>query len=322
MKYKMSLVNLTQVFQNNEGIRNINLDIHKGEILTLLGPSGCGKTTLLRVMGGFLKPQSGNVLLDGKDIAHVPSSKRPTAMVFQSYNLWPHMTVFENLAFGLQLRKIDKKRINREVSEILELVHMQGMEKKYPGQLSGGQQQRVAIARSLLIKPQVLFMDEPFSALDANIRTQMREELKRIQTELGITVVFVTHDQEEAMCISDRIAVMNQGGIEQIGTPSDIYDNPSGLYVARFIGGMNFFPQADGFVLAVRPEHISLLPPGEGDLQGTVHSTTIYGHYMETVVMTAHGAVKAISPRSHAPQPHKDAVGLLFSHKLLFMKAG
>ena len=177
-------------------------------MLTLLGPSGCGKTTILRAIGGFNQIDSGRILLDGKEIQDLQPEKRPTGMVFQSYNLWPHMTIYENMAFGMQIRKCPKEQIKKEIQKMLELVRMDGSEKKYPSQLSGGQQQRIAIARALVLKPSLLLLDEPFSALDAKIRGQMREELKRIQREAGLTVMFVTHDQEEAMAISDRIAVM------------------------------------------------------------------------------------------------------------------
>ena len=201
-------------------------------------------------------------------------------MVFQSYNLWPHMTVYENLAFGLEIKKVPKNEIKSEVERGLKLVNMTGYEKKYPGQLSGGQQQRIAIARALLLKPSVLLLDEPFSALDAKIRAQMREELKRIQEELNITVVFVTHDQEEAMALSHRIVVMNKGFIEQIGTPTEIYDHPATRFVASFIGEMNFLTKQDGSSVAVRPEDVTITR-GEvqGQLSGDVRTIMVLGHF-------------------------------------------
>lgn len=207
---KLEIRNMTKKYKNGDGVENINLKVKTGELVTLLGPSGCGKTTILRTIGGFLECTEGNVLIDDKNIEHLPPERRPTAMVFQSYNLWPHMTVYENMEFGLKLRKIPKVERHRQIMAMMELVKITGMEKKYPGQMSGGQQQRVAIARSLLLKPDVLLLDEPFSALDAKIRSQMREELRKIQLDLNITVVFVTHDQEEAMALSDRIVVMNK----------------------------------------------------------------------------------------------------------------
>ena len=221
-------------------MEHINLDVYEGEFVTMLGPSGCGKSTILRTLGGFLDINEGEIIIDGKEVQNLPPEKRPTAMIFQSYNLWPHMSVYENLAFGMKLKKTDKKEMDEKIRKMLKMVGMAGYERKYPGQLSGGQQQRVAIARALLLQPAVLLLDEPFSALDAKIRSQMREELKRIQQDLNITIVFVTHDQEEAMALSHRIVVMNKGMIEQIGTPTEIYDHPISRYVASFIGEMNF----------------------------------------------------------------------------------
>ena len=245
---KLEIRDMTKRYDNGDGVEHINLKIYEGEIVTMLGPSGCGKSTILRTIGGFLDVTDGDILIDNESIVKLPPEKRPTAMVFQSYNLWTHMTVYENLAFGLKLRKIPKDQIRADIDKHLKLVSMSGFEKKYPTQLSGGQQQRIAIARSLLLKPSVLLLDEPFSALDAKIRQQMREELKKIQAELGITVVFVTHDQEEAMALSHRIVVMNKGKFEQVGTPTEVYDNPATKYVASFIGEMNFI-EKDGKTL-------------------------------------------------------------------------
>ena len=239
-KIKLQIKDMTKKYDNGDGVEHINLDIYEGEIVTFLGPSGCGKTTILRTIGGFLDVTSGDITIDGQSIIGLPPEKRPTAMVFQSYNLWPHMTIYENLAFGLKLRKVPKAEIDADIKKMLALVSMSGCEKKYPNQMSGGQQQRIAIARSLLLKPSLLLLDEPFSALDAKIRQQMREELKKIQSDLGITVVFVTHDQEEALAISDRIAVMKEGNIMQVGTPEAIYKKPENTFVAGFIGVSNF----------------------------------------------------------------------------------
>ena len=216
-KVKLEIKDMAKKYDNGDGVEHINLKVYEGEIVTFLGPSGCGKSTILRAIGGFSDITSGDILIDGKSIAGLAPENRPTAMVFQSYNLWPHMTIYENLAFGLKLRKVPKKTMDEDIKKMLALVSMSGSEKKYPGQLSGGQQQRIAIARSLLLKPSLLLLDEPFSALDAKIRQQMREELKRIQSELGITVIFVTHDQEEAMAVSHRIVVMNKGKFDQVG---------------------------------------------------------------------------------------------------------
>lgn len=281
-KVKLEIKKMAKKYDNGDGVENINLKIYEGEIVTFLGPSGCGKSTILRTIGGFMDVTSGDILIDGNSIVGLSPENRPTAMVFQSYNLWPHMTIYENLAFGLKLRKIPKKTIDEDIKKMLALVSMSGCEKKYPSQLSGGQQQRIAIARSLLLKPSLLLLDEPFSALDAKIRQQMREELKRIQSELGITVIFVTHDQEEAMAISHRIVVMNKGKFDQIGTPDEIYDKPATLHVASFIGEMNFIDQGNT-TIAVRPEDL-LLTKEEGDMEGTVETVMLMGHY---VLMTA-----------------------------------
>jgi len=304
VKIKLSLKGLKKKYSNGDGVEGINLDVNEGELLTMLGPSGCGKTTILRCIGGFIEPDSGEILLDNVDIVNLSPEKRPTVMVFQSYNLWPHMTIFDNLAFGLKLRKIDKKQIKEEVKKVLDLVRMEGTQKKYPSQLSGGQQQRVAIARALLLKPALLLLDEPFSALDAKIRAQMREELKKIQTQLGITVVFVTHDQEEAMTISDRIVVMNKGVIEQVGTPEEIYDKPKSKFVAEFIGNMNFV-DVDEKIIAARPENTIISKDNNGTYFGNIVNIIILGHFVEISVHTEKEVIKAFLPREEAKQYSK-----------------
>ncbi len=281
MGEKLIIENLTKKFSKNEGVENINLRVKEHELLTLLGPSGCGKTTILRAIGGFNQIDSGRILLDGKEIQDLQPEKRPTGMVFQSYNLWPHMTIYENMAFGMQIRKCPKEQIKKEIQKMLELVRMDGSEKKYPSQLSGGQQQRIAIARALVLKPSLLLLDEPFSALDAKIRGQMREELKRIQREAGLTVMFVTHDQEEAMAISDRIAVMRQGHMEQVGKPEEIYDHPKTRFVAEFIGEMNFIEE-NGSAFAVRPEDVTLQHDQNGKYE--ILQMMSLGHYTQAIV--------------------------------------
>ena len=290
-KVKLEIKDMTKLYDNGDGVEHINLQVYEGEIVTFLGPSGCGKTTILRTIGGFLDVNSGDITVDGESIVGLPPEKRPTAMVFQSYNLWPHMTIYENLAFGLKLRKIPKAQYDEDIKKHLALVSMSGTEKKYPGQLSGGQQQRIAIARSLLLKPSLLLLDEPFSALDAKIRQQMREELKKIQSDLGITVIFVTHDQEEAMSLSHRIVVMNKGKFEQVGTPAEIYDNPQTLHVASFIGEMNFIKRDDKTV-AVRPENITVRPGSGGDIDGVVRTVMLLGHYVVLNVQCGDNVVK------------------------------
>lgn len=220
-------------------------------------------------------------------------------MVFQSYNLWPHMTIYENLEYGLKLRKIPKPEIKKSIEDILLLMKLPGCEKKYPTQMSGGQQQRIAIARSLLIKPSVLLLDEPFSALDAKIRSQMREELKKIQAELGITIVFVTHDQEEAMALSHRIVVMNKGKFEQVGSPKEIYDKPISRYVASFIGEMNFLEKGDKTV-AIRPEDVILSVDDSGEIKGNIRTIMILGHYTEVNVQCGEDVIKCFVNREQA----------------------
>nr|WP_302651441.1 ABC transporter ATP-binding protein [uncultured Agathobaculum sp.] len=313
-KIKLQIKDMTKKYDNGDGVEHINLDIYEGEIVTFLGPSGCGKTTILRTIGGFLDVTSGDIMIDGKSIIGLPPEKRPTAMVFQSYNLWPHMTIYENLAFGLKLRKTPKATIEKDIKDILELVSMPGCEKKYPSQLSGGQQQRIAIARSLLLKPSLLLLDEPFSALDAKIRQQMREELKKIQHDLGITVIFVTHDQEEAMSLSHRIVVMNKGKFEQVGTPTEIYDHPATRHVASFIGEMNFLKAADDKTIAVRPEDITVTEGSDGSYTGVVRTIMVLGHYVVVNVQHGDDIVKCyvdreLSERLHIGDPVSMQIG-------------
>ncbi len=294
---KIKIEDLSVIYENGDGVRNIYLDVYEGEILTLLGPSGCGKTTILRAIGGFNKATDGKIIIDDVDITSLPPEKRPTSMVFQSYNLWPHMSVYENLAFGLKLRKIDPKTIKKEIDEILVLLKMKGFEDKYPTQLSGGQQQRIAIARSLLLKPTVLLLDEPFSALDAKIRVQMREELKKIQQELNISIAFVTHDQEEAISLSHRIVVMDKGKIAQIGSPTEIYDNPINPYVASFIGEMNFL-EIDDKTIAFRPEEIKIYNSTVGKYNAKVISIMLLGHYASLILEYGFISIKAYITRN------------------------
>ncbi|WP_044565805.1 ABC transporter ATP-binding protein [Anaerococcus provencensis] len=280
----VKIEDLSVIYDNGDGVKNINLNIHNNEIVTLLGPSGCGKSTILRALGGFNPVSSGHIYIEGIDVTNIAPENRPTSMVFQGYNLWPHMTVYENLAYGLKLRKVDKKIIDSEIENILKLLKMVGFEKKYPSQMSGGQQQRIAIGRSLLLKPAVLLLDEPFSALDAKIRQQMRAELRRIQQELGISVVFVTHDQEEAISISDRIVVMDKGVISQIDTPENIYENPINPYVASFIGEMNFIDDGNE-VKAFRPEETHVYTDNTGKYLGEVTQIMLMGHYYQLRIL-------------------------------------
>lgn len=244
----LTLENVTKVFSARGGVgevtavNNFSLQIEKGELITLLGPSGCGKTTTLRMIAGFEFPTSGNIILDGKEIGPLPPHKRDMSMVFQSYAIFPHLNVFENVAYGLNVKRLPKNVIKERVNKVLDLVHLEGYGDRAPTQLSGGQQQRIALARALIMEPKVLLMDEPLSNLDAKLREEMRTEIRRIQKEMNITSVYVTHDQIEAMTLSDRIVIMDQGYIQQIGTPMDVYRYPQSKFVANFIGRANFIP--------------------------------------------------------------------------------
>ena len=237
----LKITGLKKVYEQTEVLTDINLDIKHGEFLTLLGPSGCGKTTLLRLIAGFEQPSAGTIHLDGIQMAGLSADKRPVNTVFQQYALFPHMTVAQNVAYGLKLKKVSKDEIQTRVRDILAMVQLEALANRRPQDLSGGQQQRVAIARAIINRPKLLLLDEPLSALDYKLRLQMQSELKRLQRELGITFVFVTHDQEEALSMSDRIAVMKDGKFQQIGTPIEIYENPANLFTASFIGETNLF---------------------------------------------------------------------------------
>lgn len=310
-KRLIELRNVSKDYNGDIALENINLYIRDGEFLTLLGPSGCGKTTLLRLIAGFIMPSEGQILMDGKDLLGVPPHKRRVNTVFQKYALFPHLNVFDNIAFGLRIKKLPKAEIVKRVKEILELVNLAGYEKRYIEQLSGGQQQRVAIARALVNEPEVLLLDEPLGALDLKLRKGMQIELKRMQQKLGITFIYVTHDQEEALTMSDTIVVMNHGVIQQIGTPIDIYNEPKNQFVAKFIGESNIFPATmirdylvningldykcvdAGFGentsvdVVVRPEDVDLVSPGTTELTGIVKSSLFMGVHYEFRVLCA-----------------------------------
>jgi spermidine/putrescine transport system ATP-binding protein len=321
------LEDLRKRFGDVAAVDGVSLDIRAGEFFSLLGPSGCGKTTTLRMIGGFELPTSGRILLRGQDITNAPPEKRPVNMVFQSYALFPHLTVFENVAFGLRRRNTGKDEIARRVGEALELVRLGGFGQRKPDQLSGGQQQRVALARALVCEPTVLLLDEPLGALDLKLRRQLQTELKRVQLEVGITFIYVTHDQEEALALSDRIAVMDKGRVEQLGTPEELYDNPSTLFVAGFIGTTNLLAGTvesvvDGIAsvrladgarcaarahdvaagasvdVAVRPEAIELVDMSSGApqdgataaIEATVTQSAYLGTTVSHQVLTASGS--------------------------------
>ncbi|MDD3904086.1 MAG: ABC transporter ATP-binding protein [Sphaerochaeta sp.] len=293
-------------------LEDLNLDIHKGELLSLLGPSGCGKTTTLRVLAGLIETVKGTFTLDGQDMTHVPVHKRDFGMVFQSYALFPHLSVFENIAFGLKLRKVEVPSVTKQVQKIVDICGIKGLEKRFPKQLSGGQRQRVALARALVIEPKLLLLDEPLSNLDAQLRVQMRTSIKRIQQELGISTVFVTHDQEECFSISDRVAIMQKGKIEQCDNPETIYSNPACEMIARFVGFKNFFSldQKDllGITLpakiqqaklvCIRPEDIGFSP--SGTLRGTIEVRTYLGNSYQYEVNTPAGMLTVSSNKTPA----------------------
>lgn len=262
----LSLENIEKNFDGENVLKNISLDIGRGEFVTLLGSSGCGKTTTIRIVAGLLTPDSGKVVLNGKDITMLAPEKRDVNTVFQNYALFPHMNVEKNIGYGLKLKKMPANEIKAEVEKALSLVQLEGFEKRNPSQLSGGQKQRVAIARAIVNKPSVLLLDEPLGALDLMLRRQMQTELKKLQKALGITFIYITHDQEEALNMSSRIVVMRNGNIEQIGTPSEVYDTPKTAFVAEFVGGANLYNDGKR-LFAIRSEHVRL---GVGDYNGVV----------------------------------------------------
>jgi putative spermidine/putrescine transport system ATP-binding protein len=266
----LALQSVTRRFGSVAAVDGLSLEVADGEFICLLGPSGCGKSTALRLVGGFEEPDGGDILIDGVSTVGVPPNRRATSMVFQSHALWSHMTAFGNIAFGLKLRKLPGATVRRKVGDALGLLGLSGLEKRYPRQLSGGQQQRVALARSLVLEPKILLLDEPFSALDAHLRVRLREELRMIQRRLAQTTVFVTHDQEEALTLADRIVIMNGGRIEQIGTPAGVYDHPATIFVADFIGAMNRIPaRLEAGALTAGPWHFALNTPEAAALDGT-----------------------------------------------------
>ena len=309
----VDLVGVVKDYGSHRALNAIDLSIKPGEFVALLGPSGCGKTTALRALSGLETINSGRILIDGEDVASVPTNKRDMGMVFQSYSLFPHMTALENVEFGLRMRKVAAAERRTRAAEALDMVGLSTFGTRFAHQLSGGQQQRVALARALVTRPRVLLLDEPLSALDAKVRVSLRDEIRRIQTELGITTVFVTHDQEEALAVADRVAVMKDGVIEQIGTPEELYSRPSSAFVADFVGLSNRVPAdlksgvvhvhgskldllgeelADGPVTAyIRPEDIAIDSKG---IAGTVVSSSFLGSLRRTQVVLADGSLLSV----------------------------
>ena len=309
------LENLVKFFQSGKNalaaVDNVSVKVKEGELVTLLGPSGCGKTTTLRMIAGFEIPTSGKIFIDGKEVSTIPPNQRPTTMVFQNYALFPHMTVFENIAYGLKIRKESSKNIKEKTEKIINLVGLEGLNKRSPAHLSGGQQQRVSLARSLIMEPKVLLLDEPLSNLDAKLRISTRLEIRKLQQRIGITSVYVTHDQEEAMTLSDRVVIMNEGKIQQIGTPQEIYAYPNNYFIADFIGNANFlggtvlrvlpskkveievkgckftvtlynktFKEGEKILLLVRPEAVDLQPKKPQSITGVIQQIIYLGSHL------------------------------------------
>jgi putative spermidine/putrescine transport system ATP-binding protein len=322
----LCLQGLRKTYGNTVAVENLDLDVRHGEMIAFLGPSGCGKTTTLRMVAGFIAPTAGTIRVEGKDITDQPPNRRNMGMVFQSYALFPHMTVRANVAFGLKARHVPAAQIPRDMATALQLVGLSGFEERYPRELSGGQQQRVALARVLAIRPKLLLFDEPLSNLDAKLRVAMRHEIRRLQKEVGITALFVTHDQEEAMTIADRIVVMNAGRIEQTGTSAEIYDAPRTRFVADFIGTANLIPGSvsnnrfvssrgldlplpagpvpDGMhemVLSIRPEKIDMLPIERANgLTAKVERVTTLGSLVEYLVLLPSGDSMVVQKQNRA----------------------
>jgi iron(III) transport system ATP-binding protein len=347
----VTLEGVTKIYKNTKGrpdvvaVHSSDFTVNAGELVTLLGPSGCGKTTTLRMIAGFELPSAGKIRIGQEDVTMLPPNARDTATVFQSYGLFPHMTVGENVAYGLKLRKQTKSEIETRVKEFLSMVGLSELRDRAPGQLSGGQQQRVALARSLIVEPSVLLLDEPLSNLDALLREQMRVEIRRIQKRLGITAVYVTHDRVEAMSLSDRVIVMRDGAIQQIGSPQEIYGDPVSQFVAGFVGKVAFFPvellektheiwlcrlgtktlEVSRFaldvelgkpaVLMARPESLRLAEPGTGYVDGKVHLNVYLGHSIETFVETPYGEIliQVDDPASKRLFPEGASVSIDFS---------
>ncbi len=341
---KARLENLVKSFGSTLAVDGVSFEISDGELFFLLGPSGCGKTTVLRMLAGFYTPDRGEIFFGDRNVTHVPPNRRNTGMVFQNYALWPHMSVFENVAYGLDVRDVPPVERAQRVSEALRIAQLDTLADRSPNQLSGGQQQRVALARALVVKPDILLLDEPLSNLDAKLRLEMRDEIKRIQRESGITSLYVTHDQKEALSLADRLAVMHQGRIVQIGTPREIYRQPRNRFVADFIGEMNFFTarvvsaNQDEIVIAIGEHHLSATAPslhhsitpsqfvtigirpeaiviGKNDgLPATIENTTYQGEVEQYTLKLPDGqTLKAIEPNPPFDRKRGEAVRLAIS---------
>jgi len=351
---EVKLDGVTKRYGKVTAVDHLDLIVRDGEILTLLGPSGCGKTTTLRCIAGFIVPDEGRIFLGEEEVTRLPPEKRDIGFVFQNYALWPHMTVFQNLAFGLQLRHTPREEIRQRVREVLSLVRLSGMEDRYPRQLSGGQQQRVALARALVLRPRVLLLDEPLSNLDAKLREEMRFEIRELQRQLRITAIYVTHDQAEALVLSDRIAVLNEGRLVQLGSPEEIYQRPANKFVAGFIGlssfikarvvtvgadavvletedGVRFRAPKNGLaegqevVLAIRPEHVEILSAPsevlENVFQAEVMRAAYLGNSIDCRLRLGKWELRTQLPPGRVPSPGERLWIHLPSEKLILVKA-
>ncbi len=349
----VSLLHLTKKFRSLDGsgevtaVSDVNLEIQAGELVTILGPSGCGKTTTLRMIAGFEYPTSGSILIGGRDVAMIPPNKRGLSMVFQSYALFPHLTIYENVAYGLRVQKLPAAEIRERTQRALDLMQLTPMAKRYPSQVSGGQQQRIALARAIVIEPSVLLFDEPLSNLDAKLREYMRDELRKLQKRLGITSLYVTHDQSEAMAISDRVVIMKEGRIQQVGTPREIYAFPQSKFVADFMGKANFIrvnvlgldgesaridiegaqftvpragkagPGTGPALLVVRPEALRLMPPasdqGRAALRGRIDRFTYFGNIARYEVSTENAPllIESYNPEASSVFEEGAEVGII-----------
>ncbi len=313
----LTVSNLTKIYGDKKVVDNISFEAEKGSITCILGPSGSGKTTILRCLGGFENPESGNVIVDNKQILKLGPEERPISTVFQSYGLFPHKSVIENTIYGLKFKKVTRKEAIKEGQEILEIVGLKGYENRRINQLSGGEQQRVALARSLVVKPNLLLLDEPFSNLDAKLRLVMREEIQRIQKAFNITTIFVTHDQEDAFSVADQIILMNKGRIEQISSPMDIYKYPKGEFPLQFIGRSNI-KSRNGQVEFVRPEEIKIHDkPNKNTIEGTIKKRIFKGAIVEYYISTKYDKLIAMELSKDKTYNEGDIVYLEFEYKVI-----